>query len=73
MTWINADGSEMQQANWDDPQCACFGMLLDGRAQVTGIRQRGEDATLLMVLNALARRAWTSPCPRRPAASAGAG
>ncbi len=30
----------------------CFGMLLDGRAQPTGIRQRGEDATLLLVLNA---------------------
>ena len=30
----------------------CFGMLMDGRAQATGIRQRGEDATLLMVLNA---------------------
>ena len=25
----------------------CFGMLMDGRAQVTGIRKRGEDATLL--------------------------
>ena len=30
----------------------CFGMLMDGRAQPTGIRKRGEDATLLMVLNA---------------------
>jgi isoamylase len=30
----------------------CFGMLMDGRAQPTGIRRRGEDATLLMVLNA---------------------
>ena len=29
-----------------------FGMLMDGRAQATGIRQRGQDATLLMVLNA---------------------
>ena len=27
-------------------------MLMDGRAQPTGIRRRGEDATLLMVLNA---------------------
>jgi glycogen operon protein len=30
----------------------CFGMLMDGRAQPTGIRRRGEDATLLLVLNA---------------------
>ena len=26
-------------------------MLMDGRAQVTGIKQRGHDATLLLVLN----------------------
>jgi glycogen operon protein len=30
----------------------CFGMLLDGRAQPTGLKQRGVDATLLMILNA---------------------
>jgi len=29
----------------------CFGMLMDGHAQPSGIRRRGEDATLLMVLN----------------------
>ena len=29
----------------------CFGMLLDGRAQATGIRQRGRQATLLIVIN----------------------
>jgi glycogen operon protein len=27
-------------------------MLLDGRAQVSGIKRRGEDATLLIVFNA---------------------
>jgi isoamylase len=52
LTWINADGKEMQQANWDDPNVKCFGMMLDGRAQVTGIRKRGQDATLLLILNA---------------------
>ena len=30
----------------------CFGMLLDGRAQATGISQRGQDATMLIVFNA---------------------
>ena len=30
---------------------ACFGMLLDGRAQVTGIKQRGQDATMLLIVN----------------------
>ena len=52
MTWINASGAEMRPEDWDDGNMRCFGMLIDGRAQPTGIRQRGEDATLLMVLNA---------------------
>jgi hypothetical protein len=30
----------------------CFGMLVDGRAQPTGIRRRGADATLLIVCKA---------------------
>ncbi len=30
----------------------CFGMLMDGRSQATGIRRRGSAATMLMVLNA---------------------
>jgi hypothetical protein len=29
----------------------CFGMMMDGRAQVTGICKRGHDATLLLVIN----------------------
>jgi len=29
----------------------CFGMLIDGRAQPTGLRQRGTEATMLLVLN----------------------
>lgn len=52
ITWINAGGAEMEPAQWDDQNMRCFGMLLDGRAQVTGIKQRGGDATLLLVLNA---------------------
>ncbi|MEA2258207.1 MAG: isoamylase, partial [Acidobacteriaceae bacterium] len=42
LTWINANGSEMEQEHWGDTNMRCFGMLLDGRAQVTGIRQRGK-------------------------------
>jgi isoamylase len=30
----------------------CFGLMLDGRAQPSGIRKRGEDATLLLIYNA---------------------
>jgi glycogen operon protein len=52
VTWINASGAEMRPEDWGDLTMECFGMLMDGRAQPTGIRRRGEDATLLMVLNA---------------------
>jgi glycogen operon protein len=52
VAWINANGSEMTEAEWADAAMRCFGMLMDGRGQATGIRQRGQDATLLMVLNA---------------------
>ncbi len=50
LTWLNAGGGEMMPGDWDAAQC--FGLMLDGRAQPTGIRQRGQDATLLMVFNA---------------------
>ena len=52
ITWINAGGDEMEDGHWSDPRMQCFGMLLDGRAQPSGLRQRGIDATLLLVLNA---------------------
>ena len=42
----------MTAEHWQDGNARCFGMLLDGRAQPTGIRRRGTDATLLLVLNA---------------------
>ena len=51
VAWINASGAEMKPEEWSDMNMECFGMLMDGRAQPTGIRKRGEDATLLMVLN----------------------
>jgi len=52
LTWINASGNEMTGEEWSDAGMRCFGMLMDGRAQPTGIRQRGAEATLLLVLNA---------------------
>ena len=50
--WIDANGSEMTPETWDNELTRCFGMLLDGRAQATGIKRRGGDVTLLIVLNA---------------------
>ena len=52
ITWVNASGQEMEDGQWSDPRMQCFGMLLDGRAQPTGLRQRGADATLLIIFNA---------------------
>ncbi len=52
VTWINASGEQMAPEAWGDSNMRCFGMLMDGRAQESGIRRRGRAATLLFVLNA---------------------
>jgi glycogen operon protein len=51
VTWINPRGLQMSDENWSDSALRCFGMLLDGRAQMTGIRQRGKEATILLIVN----------------------
>ncbi len=51
VTWLTPDGTEMTQQQWDDGNARCLGILLDGRAQTTGIKRRGSDATLLLLLN----------------------
>ena len=51
VAWMSASGAEMSAQEWDDPNTRSFGMLLDGRAQQSGIRQRGQEATLLIVFN----------------------
>ena len=52
VTWLRPEGNEMQVADWNDPSAKCLGMLLDGRAQETGIKRRGHEQTLLVVMNA---------------------
>ncbi|MGH7212079.1 MAG: glycogen debranching protein, partial [Acetobacteraceae bacterium] len=52
VTWINANGEDMRPEDWQDSNLRCFAMLMDGRAQATGIRRPASDTTLLMVLNA---------------------
>jgi isoamylase len=52
VTWIDASGVEMREETWKDDSTHCFGMMIDGRAQPTGIRQKGSDATVLIVFNA---------------------
>jgi glycogen operon protein len=51
VTWINAAGTEMRQSDWQDGNMRCLGMLIDGRAQTSGIRRRASDVTLLLVVN----------------------
>ena len=51
VTWINASGMPMEEQHWVDTTLHCFGMLLDGRAPTTGLRQPGKDATVLVLIN----------------------
>ncbi|HEX8590975.1 glycogen debranching protein GlgX [Pseudomonas sp.] len=51
VTWLSPSGDEMSTEQWEDPNGRCLGMLLDGRAQETGIRRRGSEATLLLLVN----------------------
>jgi isoamylase len=52
VTWINATGAEMKDTDWGDGNMRCLGMLIDGRAQTSGIKRRASDVTLLIVVNA---------------------
>lgn len=51
VTWLTPTGDEMTPKHWQDLNGRCMGVLLDGRAQETGIRRVGTDSTLLLVLN----------------------
>jgi glycogen operon protein len=52
VTWLSPAGAGMTAGQWQDSNARCFGMLLDGRAQESGIKRRGSDATLLLIYNA---------------------
>ena len=52
LTWLTPSGTEMEDSNWEDQSAKCFGLILDGRAQPTGIRQRGSDRSVLLIFNA---------------------
>lgn len=52
VTWLKPDGNEMEDEDWGDGNAMSMGVLLDGRAQPTGIRKRGSDITLLLFFNA---------------------
>ena len=52
VTWLATDGNEMTTEHWHDRQGRCLGMLLNGRAQPSGILRPGNDASLLVIVNA---------------------
>ena len=52
VTWLRPDGKEMQDDDWSDGNALSLAVLLDGRAQPTGIKKRGSDSTLLLCFNA---------------------
>jgi isoamylase len=51
-TWLTPEGDEMTEEHWHDPRAKCVGLLLDGRAPVSGIPRLGHEATLLLIVNA---------------------
>ncbi len=52
VTWLQPSGEAMTPESWADPAARCLGMLVDGRAQTSGIQKLASDATLLIVVNA---------------------
>ena len=51
-TWLDPHGNMMGPEQWHDAKAKCLGVVFDGRAQVSGIRKRGSDATMLLIVNA---------------------
>ncbi|BCF90756.1 MULTISPECIES: glycogen debranching protein GlgX [Paraburkholderia] len=50
--WLSPVGAVLTDEQWDDSAMRCFGLVIDGRAQASGIRRPASDATLLLVINA---------------------
>jgi isoamylase len=52
ITWLTPAAAEMGEQEWQDPAARSLAILIDGRAQPTGIRRRGADVTVLICMNA---------------------
>jgi len=50
--WLTPAATDMDEERWHDGNARCFGMLIDGRAQATGIKRPAMDPTVLLVVNA---------------------
>ncbi len=52
VSWFQPNGDEMTGKAWGDPHAKSIGMLLDGRAQPTGLIRYGSLSTILLLFNA---------------------
>lgn len=52
VSWFQPNGEEMNDEAWADAHAKCIGMLLDGRAQPTGLMRYGSLSTVLLLFNA---------------------
>ena len=50
VSWISPAGVDMAMEEWNN-NGKCMGVIFDGRAQPTGIKKKGADATLLQIMN----------------------
>ncbi|TNC14540.1 glycogen debranching protein GlgX [Methylobacterium terricola] len=52
VSWLTPSGTEMNPENWNDGGARSLTVVLDGRAQSSGIHRRGGEATLMLMFNA---------------------
>jgi isoamylase len=52
LTWLNPSGEEMRDEDWSDAGARSVGLVLEGKAQASGVREHANDATLLILINA---------------------
>jgi isoamylase len=50
--WLTPSATDLEEEQWQDSNARCLGMLMDGRAQASGIKRPAMDATALLVVNA---------------------
>ena len=70
-TWLTPAGEEMTPEHWQDPAARCFGLLLDGRAQTSGIRAARQRSHAAAHHQCPSRRVVNSRCPKCQVAATG--
>jgi isoamylase len=52
MPYGQKNWTEMAEKDWKNSTSRCFGVILDGRAPISGVRRKGSDVTLLLIASA---------------------